>query len=189
MRHSADIDIDLADRAAALRGLDCTEGVRNAEREKHASAVYFQNIPIHPLDGLAVWDHKEAERRGYFKLDFLSVGMYNGVRDEAHLVDLLTRPVPWEVFDDPNIVGQLAHVADHFDVVQAIRPRSIIDLAICIALIRPGKRYLTHRSRAEIDRDIWVPTTAFYYKKSHSIAYASAIVVQLNLLLEQRGQV
>lgn len=51
-------------------------------------------------------------------------------------------------------------------------------------MIRPGKAHLIKRPRFEIMRDIWIPTTAYHYKKSHAIAYAASIVIQLNLLVE-----
>ena len=68
-------------------------------------------------------------------------------------------------------------------------PRSIEDLAICIALPRPGKAHLINKPRSEINREIWMKTDNYYFKKSHAIAYASAIVVQLNLMIEQANAV
>jgi hypothetical protein len=110
------------------------------------------------------------------------------VRDENHLVELLTKEPPWDVLDDRDILGALAHVGDYYDIVQMIQPRSIEDLAVCIALPRPGKYHLIGRSRAEIDREIWNKTEKFYFKKSHAVAYSSAIVVQLNLMIEQANE-
>lgn len=179
-----DIDLDFIDRAPALEGLTYVLAA-DAERKKHVSGVYFQDIPANPFDGMAVWDFREADQKGYFKLDFLHNSIYRDVRDEAHLIELLTIEPLWEAFDDPQIVGSLAHIKDHFSVVQSIRPKSIDDLAVCIALIRPGKRYLIGRPRAEIDREIWLKTEKYYFKRAHSYSYATAIVVQLNLLTEQ----
>jgi hypothetical protein len=182
---STDIDLDFAERKHAFVDLHCVPAVLRGERRPHPNGVYFHDIPVDPIDNMAVWDYKDAARRGYFKFDFLTNSVYRGVRSEVHLVDLLTREPPWEKFEDDAIVGQLAHVADHFDVVQQIKPHSILDLAVCIALPRPGKTHLIGKPRSEIDRNIWIKTDLYYYKKPHAIAFAASIVVQLNLLIEQ----
>lgn len=182
-----DIDIDFFNRTPALEGLRYVIATENRKigRCKHNSGVYFHDIPVDPLDGMAVWEYETAEKKGYFKIDLLHNSIYEGVRSEDHLVELLTKEPPWEVFDQEDIVNGLAHVAGHFNIVQAIQPRSIEDLAVCIAMSRPGKFHLIGKSRSEIDREIWVKSNKYYFKKSHAIAYASAIVVQLNLLMEQ----
>jgi DNA polymerase III alpha subunit len=64
-------------------------------------------------------------------------------------------------------------------------PSSIEQLAMFIALLRPGKRHLIGKSWQTIEAEIWIPTEKYYFKKSHAIAYATSIVVQLNLLASQ----
>lgn len=186
-----DIDIDFADPEAALDGVRHVRAVNRGGRQKHISGVYFHDIPVDPLDGLAVWEHKEAERRGYFKIDLLHNTIYHDIRDEAHLQRLLDTEPPWEAFDDPYVVEQLAQIGNHFTAVKAIKPRCIEDLAVCVAIIRKGKKHLLGRSRQEIDREIWLPPAVqtddpgYAYKRPHALAYAASIVVQLNLMLEQ----
>lgn len=187
MGASTDIDIDFADRNAALAALAHTPASMQADdgRKRHPTGVYFQAIPTDPLDGLAAYDFREAGAHGYFKLDFLNNGIYAGVRDEAHLDALAARTPEWSLFEHPDIVGLLNHVRGNFDAVQAIRPQSVLDLAVVLALIRPTKRRLIGSARAVIDAEIWKPTAEGYaFKKSHAIAYALSIVVQLNLLCE-----
>jgi hypothetical protein len=181
-----DIDIDFADRELALQGLQHIAAVeiRNTQRMRHPCGVYFHDVPVDPLDGMAVWDHNTTAAKGYFKVDFLNNTVYRGVRDETHLIELLATQPPWDAFNEPTIVGNLVHIHNYFDIVQKIRPRSIVDLAVCIALPRPGKRHLIGRSRAEIDREIWRPTSEFYFKKPHAISFGALIVVQLNLMVE-----
>jgi hypothetical protein len=181
-----DIDIDFIDPASALHGLRHVAATMHQPdgRARHISGVYFQDIPVDPLDGMAAWDFKEAAEHGYFKVDFLANKIYAGVRDEAHLDALLAAVPPWDRLNDPDIVCDLAHIGSHYDIVHSIQPTSIEDLAVCLALIRPGKRHLIGKPRKEIDREIWKKTEKFYFKKSHAISYAAAIVVQLNLLVE-----
>lgn len=185
-----DIDIDFADRDKALTGLTHIPAciVRNdGDAEKHPVGIYLQDIPSDPITGLATIDHKVASEKGYFKFDLLNVTHYSGIRDEDHLLRLLhTEPV-WEFFDDPDIVSQLSHIHGYFGVVQSIQPRSIEDLAVVLALIRPAAKHLRYAPRQIIDTKIWKlsPDEGFAFKKAHAIAYAAAIVVQLNLLCEQ----
>ncbi len=182
-----DIDIDFFDRKKALENLRYVLAVEvhGNQRRKHLSGIYFHDIPVDPVDNMAVWEYKTAEQKGYFKVDFLHNTIYEKVRNEDHLVDLLVREPPWDVFNDEDIVNNLSHLAGHFDVVKKIQPKNIEDLAVCIALTRPGKIYLQKKPRAEIDKEIWIKTEKYYFKKSHAISYASAIIVQLNLLIEE----
>ena len=186
MGASTDIDIDLPDRAKALAGfwhVPAAMSQRGA-RSSHRSGVYFQDMPVDPRDGLAAFDYKQAVDRGYFKIDLLVNHLYEGVRDEAHLDALLALEPLWEMLDEEAVVERLSHVSSHFSVLQAIRPRSVQDLAICLALVRPGKRHLIGQNRSKIDAEIWEPTADYFYKKSHATAYALSIAVQMNLLLE-----
>jgi hypothetical protein len=182
---TTDIDLDFADRTHALAGLPHVPAMLPGNRP-HASGVYFQDIPVNPLTGMASIDHDEAAAHGYFKLDFLNNYIYEGVRDEDHLVDLINREPPWDFFMEAGIVEQLSHLGSHYGVVQQIKPKSIEDLAVVLALIRPAKKHLLFRSRAEIDAAIWAkPQDGYHFKRPHAIAYAASIVVQLNLMVEK----
>jgi hypothetical protein len=57
------------------------------------------------------------------------------------------------------------------------------------AVIRPAKRYLLKKGWDKINEEVWIKPKddSYYFKKSHSIAYAIAIVVQLNLLVDDIG--
>ncbi len=185
---STDIDIDFPSREKALAKLWHVPAAMvnsKGERTKHKTGVYFQDIPIDPVDGLAVYDFNEAADRGYFKIDFLPNYIYDGVRDETHMIDLLVKEPDWSLFEKREVVEKLAQLSDHYDSVQVIKPRSIEDLAICIAVIRPGKKHLLNCGMDEIRSEIWKPVAGYSYKKSHAIAYAASIVVQLNLMCEK----
>lgn len=190
MNSTTDIDIDFADRTAALEKLphiDASLVTEQGRTQRHPSSVYFQDIPVDPLTGLASFNFRETSSRGYFKIDFLNNSIYEGVRDEDHLVDLLTCETDWSLLEHREIVERLAHISGHFGIVQAISPRGIEDLAVVIALIRPAKRHLASSPRAIIYRDIWKheDNGDYAFKKAHAVAFAASIVVQLNLIIEK----
>lgn len=184
-----DVDIDFADRDAALEELIHIPASRldKDELRRHIVGVYFQNIPTDPLTGLASIPYDEAERRGYFKLDFLNLNVYKGVRDEAHLNQLVQREPMWEMLEDEEVVNELFHLSGHFSIVKAYKPRTIEQLAMVLALIRPGKRHLVGYDWSAVQASIWTNegTDEYVFKHAHAISYAHVIVVQMNLLLEQ----
>ena len=79
-----DIDIDFVDRNKVLEIIKHVPASIDGNK-KHNTGVYVQPIPVNPLTGLATIDYKTAEDRGYFKIDFLNVSAYQGVRSEDHL--------------------------------------------------------------------------------------------------------
>jgi DNA polymerase III alpha subunit len=68
-----------------------------------------------------------------------------------------------------------------------MKPDSIEKLAAVLAVIRPAKRSLIGKEWSAVLADVWTKPTnnEYYFKKSHAIAYAHAIVVQMNLICEQ----
>lgn len=186
-----DIDLDFKDRNHALSGLDCVPAsvAKNGNFTRHPSGVYFQDIPINPMTNLAAFDYHRAEELGYFKIDFLNSSIYNGVESEEHLQRLLDTEPDWSLFEHKSIVEMLNHIRDHFGVVQFIKPKSIEDLAVVLALIRPGKRHLMGQGRLYIDAEIWTQDGSGYsFKRAHAVSYAATIVVQLNLICENMAK-
>ena len=61
--------------------------IKNGEI-KHNTGVYFTDIQL-CFTNTANIDYKQAEDRGYFKLDILNVGVYENVKDEKHLQQLI----------------------------------------------------------------------------------------------------
>jgi DNA polymerase III alpha subunit len=68
-----------------------------------------------------------------------------------------------------------------------MKPTNIEQLAAVLAMIRPAKRHLIGKDWDSVMKEVWVkPTTdEYYFKKSHSVSYAMAIVVQMNMICEQ----
>jgi hypothetical protein len=181
-----DIDLDFLDRTKAL---DIIKNVpaTMAGGKRHNTGVYFQNIPINPLTGQASIEYKQAEDRGYFKIDFLNVSAYQGVRDEAHLNQLITTEPLWDLLEQDEFTDLLFHVNGHGSILRQMKPKSILELAAVLAMIRPAKRHLIGKNWTEVMSDVWVKPTSdeYFFKKAHAVAYAHVVVVQMNLLCEQ----
>lgn len=188
---STDVDIDVFGRTEILSSLQHAPCMidRGSKTEKHPTGVYFQNMPrdITHADNVATVDYKIAGQYGFFKIDMLNVNFYEGIRDEAHLISLMNTAPDWNLLQVPEITDQLFQLNGHSNLLIKFKPTSIEDLAIVLALIRPTKAYLQHKPWDEIKQNIWVKDegAGYQYKKSHSTSYAVAIVVNLNLLVEQ----
>jgi len=154
--------------------------------KKHNSGVYCTSIPVNPLTGTASFDYKEAEQRGYFKIDFLNVSVYNDVRDEAHLNQLMETEPLWDLLLEDDFTEKLFHVNGHGSILREMKPQSVEQLAAVLAVIRPAKRYLIGKDWSEIEAEVWQKPDGdeYYFKKAHAIAYAHVIVVQMNLICE-----
>jgi hypothetical protein len=183
-----DIDIDFANRELALDLFEHTVATRidDGEIKKHNTGVYFTSIPRDARTNTSTIDYKTAEERGYFKLDFLNVGIYDGVRDEGHLTHLMNTEPIWDLLLQDDFTDLLFHVNGHGNLLRQMKPSSVEELAMCLALIRPAKRHLVGKTWTEMSGEIWTkPTNGdYYFKHAHAIAYAQAIVVQMNLICE-----
>ena len=188
---TTDVDIDCFGRDKILEGLECIFGrIDRADNkvEKHPTGVYFQNIPRDPTTNISTVDHRIASDYGYFKIDVLNVNLYENVRNEEHLLELINREPPWDFFEYPEITDQLFHVKGHSDLLQKYKPKSAEDIAMILAIIRPGKAHLRGTDWETIRKEVWVKNVgaeSYQFKRSHGIAYAIAIIVNLNLLIEK----
>lgn len=185
-----DIDIDFADRTRALEQFKhVTAAIKeeNCTFKKHNTGIYCTSIPYNPITGLSTIDYKEAEDRGYFKIDFLNVSVYEGVRDQEHLKQLMETEPLWDLLEQDEFVNLLFHVNGHGYLMREMKPSSIEELAMCLALIRPAKKHLLGKTWTEIGAEIWTKPEngEYYFKKAHAIAYAHVVVVQMNLICEK----
>jgi DNA polymerase III alpha subunit len=184
-----DIDIDFFDRDLALGVIKHVKASRidNEKLVGHNTGVYLQSIPYDPATNLSNIDYKQAEDRGYFKLDFLNVSIYKGVKDDAHLHKLMETEPLWDLLEQDDFTDLLFHVNGYGSLLRQMKPSSINELAMCLALIRPAKKHLIGKEWTEIGKTIWEkPENGdYYFKKAHAVAYAMVVVVQMNLICEQ----
>ena len=181
-----DIDIDFADRDVILSQLKHRVAKLNTGK-KHNTGVYATEIPHNPIDNLATVEHKAADERGYFKLDFLNVSIYKDIKDEAHLTQLMERTPLWQLLEHADFSDKVFHLNGHSELLKQLKPNSVQQLAATLAIIRPAKRHLANSNWNLIFQDVWTKPTdnSYYFKKAHAISYAMACVVHINLLCEQ----
>src|SRR5210317_1928117 len=181
-----DIDIDFADRDVILDKIQHRIAKLNTGK-KHNTGVYVTEIPHNPVDNLSTIEHKTAEERGYFKLDFLNVSIYKDVRDEAHLQELMNKEPVWELLEHAEFADNVFHLSGHSELLKILKPTTVEQLAAVLAIIRPAKRHLANESWETIMKEVWTKPTddSYYFKKAHAISYAMACVVHINLLCEQ----
>jgi DNA polymerase III alpha subunit len=180
-----DIDIDFPDRSRLLNLLKHrTAALENGK--PHLTGVYFSEIPYNPITNLSNINYKDAEQLGYFKVDCLNVSIYRDVKDNQHLQELVEREPIWELLEHAEFVDQVFHINGHSDILKQMRPKSVEQLAAVLAMIRPAKRHLIGKDWDTVMREIWVKPVGddYYFKKSHAISYAHAVIVHMNLICE-----
>ena len=185
-----DVDIDFFDRDGTLKLFKHAPAsiIKDDKIEKHKTGVYFHAVPTHPITGHSTLDYKKAEDRGYFKIDCLNVNIYKNIKSEQELVELMIEEPNWDMLKDPKIVENLFHLNGHFNIVSKLEPKNVEQLAAVLAIIRPAKRQLMYKDWTNILKEVWVKPTdgSYFFKKSHAVAYAQAIVIQMNLIAKDK---
>jgi DNA polymerase III alpha subunit len=184
-----DIDIDFADRTKALALFEHVKASRVEDNRlvPHNTGVYFHTVPVDARTNLCAVPYQTAEEQGYFKIDFLNVSLYKDIKNEQHLIQLMNQEPLWDLLEQDDFVSLLFHVNGHGSILRKMKPRSVEQLAAVLAMIRPAKRYLVGKDWATVDSEIWSKPRhkhEYYFKKAHAVAYAVAIVVQMNLICE-----
>ena len=188
MKFNSDIDIDFGTRDKILEHIKhIPAAMRNVNPiRKHATGIYVTDVPYDAINNMANIDYVDAENRGYLKLDFLNVHVYDKVRDEEHLIKLMDDP-NWDRLKEKDFVEQLIHLSNHYQsMCKMPEPiNSIPRLAMLLACIRPAKKHLIGHPWHIVNDTVWDKTEDGYsFKRSHACAYAHLVVVHMNLLEE-----
>jgi len=185
-----DVDIDLPtkfDPTKTFPNIVLASMIKDGNLTKHPCGAYFQNIGQDPISKVAAIPFRDATDAGFMKIDFLHLGILDDIESKAQIRALIKIDPDWDLLKDPHVVEQLFHIKNHFSLINSVQPRSIQDLADCMALIRPNKRqllgeYMSNRNtvRPLLYRSGTDDKSSF--KLSHAIAYAHNIVIQLHLI-------
>jgi hypothetical protein len=191
MKFTSDIDIDFGDRETALALLKHTPAgiIRDGKLVKHNTGVYVTDVPEDPFSNVSSLDYKDAEARGYMKLDLLNVSLYTQIKSEQHLQELIAIEPLWDLLLQRDFCSQLIHIGNHYDtMIKMPEPvDSIPRMAMLLAVIRPGKRHLVGSTWQEVAETVWEQPEddSYFFKKSHSVAYAQLVAVHMNLICEK----
>ncbi len=164
--------------------------IKNNQLVKHPCGYYIQSVPVDKVTNLSAIPYKQASDFDLYKIDFLHVNDILSYFNSKKEIRLLVKKQPdWNLLENKQVVSNLFQLHRHYDLVNSIKPKSVNDLADCIALIRPGKKHLISRylsldskvKQSAIDQ-LYTKTNLSYYKKPHAISYALMIVIQLHLI-------
>lgn len=184
-----DIDLDFFNRDNVLEKFKHIKASRTEKDElkKHNTGVYFHNAPLDPFSERCTLDHKIADERGYFKIDMLNVHIYEHVKNEEHLIQLMNKEPVWQLLEHEDFSEKVFHLNGHNSLLKLLKPNSVEQLAATLAIIRPAKRHLANHSWQTIMKEVWTKPTGdeYFFKKAHAVAYAHAIIVHMNLICEE----
>jgi len=185
---SADVDIDFADRNQILELIKHIPARQenSGEVRRHNSGVYVTAIPEDPLNDCASIDYRDAEARGYFKIDFLNQSVYELIQDQTHYNRMLDTATNWQLLLDSDFCKRVVHIGNYSNLVADMQPDTIERMAAFIAVIRPGKAHLQCEPWDTVFASVWDGdnSSGFVFKKSHSLAYAKLVALHINLLEE-----
>ena len=182
-----DIDIDFGNRQGILDLVQHTPArIESAKGiKKHNSGVYVTRIPRDPINNCAAIDYESAEQRGYFKLDFLNVNVYQLIQSQTHYEQMLGQEPNWsKLWEDTEWSKKLIHVGNYTHLLKTMKPDSVPRMAAFISVIRPGKVHLQNQSWETVFETVWDgdATKGFVFKKSHAVSYASLVALHMNLI-------
>lgn len=184
-----DIDIDFQTTFDPTKIMDIAipaSMVKDNQLTKHPCGYYFQAIPIDKYTNFAAIPYEEAEILEYFKIDFLHLSLLDQFKSKQEIRELINKQPDWNLLLNPEHVSKLFQIHKHHTLLNTVRPKSVQELADCIALIRPGKKHLLNdylRNKEKIRKVLYQRSEdKYYFKRSHSISYALTIVLQLHLI-------
>lgn len=180
-----DIDIDVPNQKSVTDILPHHKAsmIGDGIIRPHNVGIYLQEVPTFLGSNLCSIDYQEATQ--FFKIDFLTNTVYEQITDNDHMDRLLNTEPDWSLLCDKKVVSDLFQISSYYDELVKWKPTSVYELAMFIAMIRPAKYHLLNCANwDEVEKDIWTKPNngKIHFKKSHSIAYATVIKVQMNLI-------
>lgn len=189
-----DIDIDTSPSFSAVKTFPSwvrASRVQDGKLLAHPVGMHPQRIAQDPITKLSAVPFEEAEDLGYLKIDLLHVGVYAAFKDRAEIERFSKLEPDWALLLDKTVQPKLFQLAKHNKLLDAVKPTSTIELADCMALIRPGKRELLPiylKSRTEVRKALYLKDeeSGYSFKRSHAVAYALVVKLQLHLAKDGR---
>lgn len=156
----------------------------------HPCGYYPQKIAVDPVTGFAAIPYDQAEDFGYLKVDFLNLSVYKNFETRAEIDDLLKKEPDWTLLQLPSAQSKIFQLGKHGELLSDLKPRSIMEVADIMALIRPGKKMfipLYKKDREAARKILFAKDESGYtFKKSHALAYSYVVWLQLHLIEQGR---
>lgn len=182
-----DIDIDLSPDfkpERIFKDITFASMVENGELRKHLVGVYFQTIPKDPFTKLAAIPYKDADEFGFKKIDFLHLSLLGTLSTKDEVREYMRKEPNWDLLLEESFVEKLFHLSKQFPTVRRVKPRSIMEIADVLALIRPGKMALLDKYVKNKDAtraELYTKRSNSDLRKAHAVAYAHNVVIDMNL--------
>lgn len=164
--------------------------LKDGKMSAHPCGVYPQKMAVDPVTGFAAIPYDQAEDLGYLKVDFLHLSVYKHFNSRAEIDDLLKKEPDWSLLQLPSAQEKIFQLGKHGALLSDLKPRSIMELADIMALIRPGKKGfigLYKKEREMARRVLFAKDESGYsFKKSHALAYSYVVHLQLHLIEQGR---
>jgi len=101
--------------------------------------------------------------------------------------ELLKLEPDWSLLTRQDVVEKLFQIHRQYKLVSKLAPKSVQELADCIALMRPGKRHLVDaylKDKELVREELYLKPEdgKYYFKRGHAVSYALNIVLQLHLI-------
>ena len=164
--------------------------LKDGKLSAHPCGVYPQRMAVDPVTGLSAIPYDQAEDFGYLKVDFLHLTVYQHFKDRAEIDDLLTKEPDWSLLQLPSAQSKIFQLGKHGELLSDLKPKSIMELADIMALIRPGKKAFIglYKKEREAARKILFAKdeSGYSFKKSHALAYSYVVLLQLHLIEQGR---
>lgn len=136
----SDLDLDIPSltstsiRTGLVRGSVLTD---KGEYQPHPAGVYFyKSVPA--FEGVALIDYKTMEKNNYQKIDILNNTYLDNITMEEfiHYITLIeNESINW---NDLWLYSTPYQLAKYPNILQDFKVSSVMDVAIVLALIRPG---------------------------------------------------
>lgn len=188
-RRGFDIDIDVPPNVDK-GGIGVRQIIYDEDNKRirpHPSGVIIEPVPVDAITGNSCIDYNDADALGIYSVDILTNTVYSSFKNKDEVLKYAEQEPNWDMLLDDEVIKQLPHVAGNADVLKRIAPRSVIELADVLALIRPSKMkfiddYCKPSLRRSVRRSLYVPPKVggIYFKKSHAIGYAVMIICVIN---------
>lgn len=160
--------------------------VKDGSLIPHTAGVYFQSIPKDPVTDLSAIPFKEAAEDGWIKIDLLHLSLLDLFETKQELLAVSKITPNWSLLLKDDVVCKLFHLSNHGPLLKQIRPKSVMQVADTVALIRPGKKHLLIpylNNPTKISKtSLYERTDKMFFKKPHAVAYAKMICVHLNMI-------